>query len=139
LNSEPSLDSENLNLPVEAGRGNAAHEWGFATVYYPDARDPAGASKIAVEPGATVQANMTLAREAFQTVTAIAVLPQAIAGRNFDFAVQVMDISGRALPYPARFGSNAKMIQASLPDGSYRLAVTTSPNGPGFVPDGGIR
>jgi hypothetical protein len=139
LYTEPSLDSEDLNLPVEAGRGNATHEWGFATVYYSDARDPSGASRITIEPGATVQTNLTLTREAFQTVTAIAVPPQAFAGRNLNFAVQVMDISGRALPYPARFGSNAKMIQASLPDGSYRLAVTTTPNGPSFLPDGGLR
>jgi hypothetical protein len=132
----PSLDSEDLNLPVEAGHGNATHEWGFATVYYPDARDPSGASKITVEPGATAQANLALAREAFQTVTAIAVPPQALAGRNFDYAVQVMDISGRALPYPARYDSNAKMVEASLPDGSYRLAITTSPNGQSFSIDG---
>jgi hypothetical protein len=136
LFSEPSLDSENLNLPVEAGRGSATHQWGFATVYYPDARDPAGASKITVDPGATVQANMTLVREAFQTVTAIAVLPQALAGRNFDYAAQVTDISGRALQYPARLDPNAKTIQASLPDGNYRLAITTSTRPQSFTLDG---
>ncbi len=137
--SEPSLDSENLNLPVEAGRGGATREWGFATVYYPDARDPSGAQKITVGPGATVQANMILAREAFQTVTATAVLPQPLAGRNFNYAVQVTDISGRALQYPARFDSNTKMIQASLPDGSYRLTVTTSPRSRSFSFDSGPR
>jgi hypothetical protein len=136
LYSEPSLDSENLNLPVETGRGGATHEWGFATVYYPDARDPSAASKITVEPGASVQANMTLVREAFQMVTATAVLPQALAGRNFDYAVQVTDVSGRALQYPARFDPNAKMIQASLPDGNFRLAITTSPRGQSFSLDG---
>jgi hypothetical protein len=129
LYTEPSLDADILNLPVEAGRGNATHKWGFATLYYPDARDPSGASKITVEPGATVPVNLILVREAFQTVTAAAVLPQALAGRNLDFEVQVTDISGRALPYPGRFDSNTKMIQASLPDGNYRLAVSTSPQG----------
>jgi hypothetical protein len=132
LYSEPSLDSEALNLPVEAGRGGATHKWGFATVYYPDARDPSGASIITVEPGATAQANLTLLREAFQTVSAMAVLPQASAGRSLNYEVQVTDISGRALPYPARFDPNAKTIEASLPDGSYRLAVTTSPQLQGF-------
>jgi hypothetical protein len=127
LYSEPSLDSENLNLPVEAGRGSATHEWGFATVYYPDARDPSGASRITVAPGETVQASLTLVREAFQTVSVTAVLPAAFAGRVSDYAVQVMDISGRVLPYPARYDSNAKLIEASLPDGSYRLAVSSTP------------
>lgn len=127
LYTQPSLDAENLSFPVEAGHVNATHQWGFATVYYPDARDPSGASKITVDPGATVQVNLTLVREAFQTVTALAVLPQAAAGRNFDYEVQVRDISGRALPYPARYEPNARTIQASLPDGSYRLTVTTSP------------
>ena len=136
LYTETSLDSENLNLPVEAGRGNATREWGFASVYYPDSRDPSGASRITVGPGETVQANLTLVREAFQTVTATAVLPQAFAGRNFDLAVQVMDISGRVLPYPARFDSNARTIQATLPDGSYRLVVSTSARGQSFDFDG---
>ncbi len=126
LYSEPSLDSEDMNLPVEAGRGSATHEWGFATVFYPDARDPSGASRITVAPGATVQANLTLTREAFQTVTATAVLPPAFAGGVSDYAVQVMDISGRVLPYPARYDSNAKLIEASLPDGSYRLSISTT-------------
>ncbi|MFZ0306319.1 MAG: carboxypeptidase-like regulatory domain-containing protein [Terracidiphilus sp.] len=127
LYSEPSLDSENMNLPLEAGRGGATHQWGFAAVYYPDARDPSGAARITVTAGTTVQANLTLVREAFQTVTATAVPPQAYAGRNLDYEVQVMDISGRALQYPGRFDPNTKMIEASLPDGSYRLTVTTSP------------
>ena len=127
LYTEPSLDSDNLNLPVEADRGNATRKWGFAAVYYPDARDPSGASKITVEPGATVPINLILTREAFQTVKATAVLPQALASRNLDFEVQVTDISGRPLQYPARFDSNTRTLQASLPDGNYRLAVTTSP------------
>ena len=136
LYSEPSLDAEDLNLPVEAGRGNATHEWGFATVYYPDARDPSGAARITVGPGATVQANLTIVREAFQTVTAMAVLPLALAGRDLNYEVQVMDISGRALPYPARFDPKAKTIEASLPDGSYRLTVTTSPRWQSFTVEG---
>jgi hypothetical protein len=127
LYSDPSLDADDLNLPVQAGRGNATHAWGFASVYYPDAREPSGASRITVDAGATVQANLTLVREAFQTVTAFAVPPQAYAGRDLDYTAQVMDISGRALPYTVRFDPNSKMIQATLPDGGYRLAVTTSP------------
>ena len=134
LYTEPSLDADNLNLPVEADRSNETHKWGFATVYYPDARDPSGASKITIEPGATVPVNLILAREAFQTVKATAVLTQALASRNLDFEVQVTDISGRALQYPARIDSSTRTIQASLPDGNYRLAVTTSPQmrGQGF-------
>jgi hypothetical protein len=139
LYTEPSLDSDNLNLPVAAGRGSATHKWGFPTVYYPDARDPSSSSTITVDAGATAQANLTLGREAFQTVTATVIPPQGMAGQNGgepsaliervrpgNYAVQVTDTSGRALPYPARFDSNSKMIQASLPDGNYRLTVSTS-------------
>ena len=139
LYTEPSLDSDNLNLPVAAGRGGATRQWGFPTVYYPDARDPSSAAKITVEAGATVQANLTLAREAFQTVTATAVLPQGMAGppspergafiQDFlerNYTVQVTDIAGHPLPYPARYDPGSKLIQASLPDGSYQLTVTTS-------------
>jgi hypothetical protein len=151
LYTEPSLDSDNLNLPVAAGRGGATHEWGFPTVYYPDARDPSSASTITVDAGATAQANLTLGREAFQTVTAAAILPQGSFGQNAgernaliggfsperSYAVQVTDISGRALPYPARYDSNSKMIQASLPDGGYRLTVSSS--GPQLISLNGSR
>jgi len=126
LYTEPSLESENMNLPIEAGRGSATQEWGFATVYYPDARTPSGASRITVEAGETVQANMIMMREAFQPVTAVAVPPTALAGQSLDYEVQVTDIAGRALPYPARYDPNSKTLQASLPDGSYRLSVITS-------------
>lgn len=138
LYTEPSLDSENLNLPVEAGRGAATHQWGFATMYYPDAREPSGASKIQLDPGATVQANLTLTRETFQPVMVIAVPPQALVGRNLDYSVQVSDISGRALPYPAGFDPNSKMIQASLPDGNYRLAVAASSRQTFSLDGGGV-
>jgi len=139
LYTEPAVDSDNLNLPVAAGRGSATHQWGYPTVYYPDARDPSGASAITVDAGATVQANLTLGREAFQTVTATAVLPQGLVNHfggergalvlnsiSNSYAVQVSDSSGRVLPYPARYDSNSKMIQASLPDGTYRLTISTS-------------
>jgi hypothetical protein len=137
--TEPSLDSEVSALPFSPDRSKATHQWGFATVYYPDARDPSGASRIRVAPGEIVQANLTLAREAFQNVTAAAILPQAMAGRTSNFEVQVADISGRALPYPARYEDKSKTIEATLPDGSYRLIVSTMGPQSFSIDGGGIR
>ncbi len=137
LSTLPSLDSEGINSLVQPSRSAPAREWGYAAVYYPDAREQSGASNITVQAGETAQANMTLKREAFQAVTATAVLSEPTGGRGFSYSPQVMDSSGSPLPYPARYDDNAKTIQAQLPDGSYRLMIIASPQPRFSLVDGG--
>jgi hypothetical protein len=122
LYTEPSMDSEAAANLVQPG-AKAAERWGYASVYYPDARDPSGAAKITVASGEEAQANLTLTREPFQTVTANVVPAQA----GMNYSALVMDGAGRQLRYGAQYDQNSHTIQAALPDGSYSMLVSSAP------------
>jgi hypothetical protein len=125
LFTEPAMDSD-----LDGAPGGAGQRWGYAAVYYPDAREPSGAAKIHVANGQEAQANLLLAIEPFQSVTALAALPQgsaaARAGRNL--SAMVMDSAGHQLPYQAQYDEETHTVQALLPDGTYTLFVSTIPN-----------
>jgi hypothetical protein len=113
--SQPAMDSD---LDETAGAGR---RWGYASVYYPDARDPSGAARIHVAEGGEEQANLTLSLESFQQVNAAVALPQSNADRNL--SAVVMDAAGHTLPYHAEYDPDSHSIQVALPDGSYSLLV----------------
>jgi hypothetical protein len=114
--SQPAMDSD---LDETAGAGR---RWGYASVYYPDAKDPSGAARIHVANGGEEQANLTLSLEPFQQVSAALVLPQSnAADRNLSSVVT--DAAGHALPYHADYDLDSHSIQVALPDGSYSLLV----------------
>jgi hypothetical protein len=125
LFTEPAMDSDLDETP-----GGDGQRWGYAAVYYPDAREPSGAAKIHVGNGQEAQANLLLALETFESVTALAVLPQgsaaARAGKNL--SAMVMDSAGHQLPYQAQYDEDTRTVQAMLPDGTYTLLVSTIPN-----------
>jgi hypothetical protein len=73
--------------------------------------------------GQETQITLTLAREAFQTVTGAVDLPQG--ARDANLSASIMDSAGHQLPYHAQFHSG--VVQALLPDGSYSMLVTTAP------------
>ena len=112
--SQPAMDSD---LDETAGAGRRS---GYASVYYPDARDPSGAARIHVANGGEEQANLTLTLEPFQEVSAAVVLPHA-ADRNL--SAVVMDGAGHALPYHADYDPDSHSVKVTLPDGSYTLLV----------------
>jgi hypothetical protein len=114
--SQPAMDSD---VDETAGAGP---RWGYASVYYPDARDPSGAAKIHVADGGDEQANLTLSLEPFQEVSAALVLQQSnSADRNL--STVVMDAAGHALPYQADYDLDSHSVKLALPDGSYTLLV----------------
>ena len=117
VSTEPTMDNDSSANIVEKGSGNNVAREGYATTFYPDARDLAGAAKISLSGGEQAQANMTLMLEPFQTVTASVTMP----GNRYpgDVAVQVMDAQGRTLPYAAQYDSTTHTVQAALPDGTY--------------------
>ncbi|MDR3741152.1 MAG: carboxypeptidase-like regulatory domain-containing protein [Terracidiphilus sp.] len=125
LFTEPAMDSD-----LDGAPGGDGQRWGYAAVYYPDAREPSGVAKIHVANGQEAQANLLLTLEPFQPVSAVAVMPQgnaaARAGRNL--SAMVMDSGGHQLPYPAQYDEETHMVQALLPDGTYTLLVSTIPN-----------
>jgi hypothetical protein len=122
LYTEPSMDSEAAANLVQPG-ARASERWGYASMYYPDARDPSGAAKITVSNGEEAQANLTLTREPFQTVTATVAPAQA----GVNYSALVMDAAGRQLRYGAQYDQNSHTIQAALPDGSYSMLVSSVP------------
>jgi len=124
LFSEPILESD-----LERVRGGDGPRWGYASVYYPDAREPLGAARIRVANGQETQANLTLTLEAFQIVTAAVVFPQggSVDRAGVDIAASVLDSAGRQLPYLAGYDEQLHAVQAVLPDGNYLLLVSATP------------
>jgi hypothetical protein len=124
LYTMPELDANAAAALIEPGKSEAADRWGYPTVFYPDAREVAGAQAITVAHGAEVQANFSLTREPFEEVEAQVTLPQGAAEKaGSNYGVQVLDSAGHELPYPARYDQGMHLVQAALPEGSYSLLV----------------
>jgi len=124
LFAEPAMETE-----LEGTPGGAGQRWGYASVYYPDAREPSAASRIHVANGQETQANLTLTLEPFQTASASVVFPQGIsaARAGLNLSAAVLDSGGRQLAYQAQYDQESHSIQAELPDGSYTLLISSTP------------
>jgi hypothetical protein len=124
LYTEPAMDSDLDGTP-----GGAGQRWGYASVYFQDAREPSEATKIYVANGQQSQANLTLTLEPFQSVTATALFPQGSSAvrAGMNLSVMVMDSGGHQLPYQAQYEEETRTIQALLPDGTYSMLVSTIP------------
>lgn len=129
LYTTPALDSQPYSTLVANGKGAAAERWGYASVYYPDARDPSGSSRIAVANGSAAEANFTLTREPFHAVSVSVIVPQAAAAAHApgNYSAELTDGSGHQLSYSAQYDQNSHTIQAALPDGTYSVVVTSAP------------
>ncbi len=126
--TEPAMDSNAATNLVAIGSGNNVEREGYASTFYPDARDLAGAAKIRVAGGEQAQANINLALEPFHSVTATAAMPKTSAGAADNVAVQVMDAQGHSLPYPAQYDAATHMVQTNLPDGAYTFLASLQTN-----------
>ena len=128
--TSPAMDSEDASNVVAAGRAASVVREGYASQFYPDARDLAGAAKIPLANGERAQANISLTLEPFHTVTAIATFPDAGAAsqdrQGMNFTAEVLDAQGHLLPYAAQYDQATQTIQALLPDGSYSLQLTAT-------------
>jgi hypothetical protein len=130
IHTEPAMDSEPAMTLVEAGKVGSIARAGYASVFYPDARDLAGAAKISISNGQQAEANFALALEPFHTVSATAVAPKAGSSREAALklsatndTVRVLEAADHQLIYPAQFDQATNTIQAVLPDGTYTLLV----------------
>ena len=123
----PALESEPAVNVIAAHSGANVDRNGYATMFYPDARDLAGASRIRVDNGSQADANFLLTLEPFYTVTAIGAAetgePTNKATAFGGFTAVVMDAAGHPLPYTAQYDDATHSLQASLPDGTYTLVV----------------
>jgi hypothetical protein len=128
VSTEPALESEPAVSVVAAGSAANVARSGYASVYYPDARDLSGASRIRLSGGAQAEANFSLALEPFYPVTAVDAAQTSAPGATRssqvgNYLATVMDVSGHPLPYPAQFDEATHSLQAALPDGTYVLVV----------------
>jgi len=121
--TEPTLENDPAANPYGAGRA------GYVSVFYPDARDLAGAAHIQLSSGDQAQANLTLTLEPFQFVSAAVQLPQyQPSGRaSPDFSATIIDAAGHQLPYHAGYSQETHTFQVQLPDGTYSLLVSSQP------------
>jgi hypothetical protein len=130
----PTLESE-LAVSVVAPGAKVTHE-GYPSVFYPEAREFSGASRIRLAAGQQAEANLLLTLEPFYTVTAKAILPNGRPlgsdsssqempnSQSQSVVVQgglVLDAAGRPLAYSGQFNAATHSLQASLPDGTYTL------------------
>jgi hypothetical protein len=121
--TDPAMENDPADNPYGAGRA------GYVSVFYPDARDLAGAAHIQLASDDQAQANLTLTLEPFQLVTAAVALPQdRPSGRpGTDLSATIMDAAGHQLPYHAGYSQQTRTIQVQLPDGTYSLLVASQP------------
>jgi hypothetical protein len=126
--TEPTMDSDAATNLVETGNGNKIAREGYASAFYPDARDLASAAKIHIGGGESAQANIVLTLEPFQSVTATVTTPRISQGAGENVSVQVMDAQAHALPYTAQYDASTHMVQAALPDGTYAFLATLQTN-----------
>ena len=125
--TQPSMENDDSQNPMEKGSATHVVRQGFASMFFPDARDLTSAAKIRLSGGDQAQANITLALEPFQPVVANVTMPGA-RGREESLSIQVLDAQGRLLPYTAQYDAATHTVQAMLPDGTYSLLATRLPN-----------
>ena len=132
LYTDPAMENDEASTLVEPGHGSKVEREGYASAYYPDARDQSGAGRVSLRPGEQAQANLTLTLEPFYAITATAVPPasSSLSAKDragINYSALVMDTAGRQLPYHAQFDPESHTIQALLPNGNYSLLVSSVP------------
>jgi hypothetical protein len=126
--TQPTLESEPAVSVVAAGSAANVARSGYPAVFYPDARDLAGAQRIRISGGAQAEADFSLALEPFYPVSALDATQSRATGAGraeprAGYIASVMDASSHLLPYVAQFDENTHSIQADLPDGAYILVL----------------
>jgi hypothetical protein len=131
--TNPAMDNDSMTSLVAPGHGGGIARNGYATVFYPDAREFAGAARIRLATGEQAQANLMLTLEPFQSVSAQIFsgdgrpsVPDSRFGSPY--MVQVTDTAGHQSAYSAQYDPATQTVQAILPDGTYSLQVSTTPS-----------
>lgn len=131
VSTEPAMDSDGAATVIAPGRGAAVERQGYAAVFFPDARQPSGAQRIALHPGGQADAEFTLTLEPFHAVIATAVLPATLKSGEGTYIAAVLDQAGQQLAYQAQYDGETHTVQALLPDGTYTLMLTATGAGAG--------
>ena len=100
---------------------------GYPIVFFADAADAAGASRISLAGGQQGTANFNLALSPFHAVTIALAKPRAQGLWQFMPALQ--DRSGQRLNYSLLYDEKSSTFRTYLPDGSYTLTVEGNNSG----------
>jgi hypothetical protein len=95
----------------------ASQQFGFPPVFYPSAADFSDASMIQLAAGATLQANVSVARCEYYPVK----IPIANAAAGIGLNIRVYPIGHPGPGYSLGYNQAEEQIIGSLPDGSYTL------------------
>lgn len=131
LRTQPAFDSEPVTNVVAPGSATAVQRSGYASVFYPDSRDMAGATRLHLTNGDQAQANFTLTLEPFYSVTANVAMPRLGASQSagpVQFAASLLAAGGLPFPYAVEFDQQTGALQTAVPSGSYTLLVSGAPN-----------
>jgi len=124
LYTMPAMESDAPGF-AQVGVSRKSARAGYASVFYPDARDLGSAAKLQLRRGEQAQANIALTLEPFQPVLATVTMP----GAADNVAVQVLDGHGNALPYSAQYDASTHTAQTMLPEGNYSLSASMASGG----------
>lgn len=113
-----------VNAPTETGTRVAAELRGFPVVFYSNATDAAGASRISLAGGQQAQANLILTATPFHAIAVTLVKPPG--GSHWQFQPSLQDRSGQKLDYAVAYEEKSRSVRGFLPDGSYTLIVSGS-------------
>jgi len=95
--TEPTLENDPAANPYGAGRA------GYVSVFYPDARDLAGAAHIQLSSGDQAQANLTvLARQRDKLQQSAALDPRSVSRNSLDSAIDAAKAAQTALEVAQR-------------------------------------
>jgi hypothetical protein len=131
----PAFESEPAVSAVAAGAKVMRN--GYASVFYPEAREFADATRIRLRGGKEAEANLLLTLEPFYTVKATAILPngKSLSGDDSSGSsvpepkpATVLDATERILPYTLQLDAVTHSFQANLPNGAYTLVVGAEEN-----------
>jgi len=132
IRNDPAMDNERVSN-LEAGNAANATYSGYASQFYAEAHDLAGAAKIRLSGGEQAEANLALTLEPFRSVTATVLGPGGkgsregvLNGAGMNSSAQILDAQGHQLPYLAQYDSATHAAQALLPDGSYTMVINVA-------------
>lgn len=133
LYTAPAMDTGAGDVLVDPESARMMDRGGYASQFYPDARDVAGAAKIVLHGGEQVEANFSLTEEVFHAVVATVSFPSGPNGPGTPDAAMdrlgqsvsamVTDGQGHQLPYVAQYYAASQTVQALVPDGNYVLVA----------------
>ena len=118
--TQPAFDND-LTAPSAQSPHAPLQLPGYPIVFFADAADAAGASRIPLAGGQQGTANFTLALSPFHAIAITVAKPRAAS--HWQFTPSLQDRSGQRLNYPLLYDEKSSTFRAYLPDGSYTLTV----------------